>query len=73
MCEFVECAECAKKVGAVELCEGCYQNRKTIFELRARLQDRDVVEAKIDKEFAAARERIKALEWVIRIQSGHKE
>jgi hypothetical protein len=73
MCDFKECEACAAKPGTVTLCEACRTNRNTINDLNSLLRQRDEVDASIDRDFALARERIKALEWVIRIQAGHKE
>lgn len=38
MNEFVECKECKSKPGSPELCEGCYQNRRTIANQKRELE-----------------------------------
>jgi len=37
MSEFIECDTCRAKSGSPALCEGCYQNRKTIYGLQRKI------------------------------------
>lgn len=48
--KFVECDGCNSKIGSPNYCEGCYQNRKTISELKQKLDGKSAITFNMNAE-----------------------